>query len=70
MYSILLYCKYCPKKKEQILNAALELFANDGFTATSTSKVAKRAGVSEGLIFRHFGNKRRNNQHLKRVLKN
>lgn len=44
-------------KKEQILNAALELFANDGFSATSTSKVAKRAGVSEGLIFRHFGNK-------------
>lgn len=44
-------------KQEQILNAALELFAKDGFKATSTSKVAKRAGVSEGLIFRHFCNK-------------
>lgn len=44
-------------KQKKILQAALELFAKDGFSATSTSKVAKRAGVSEGLIFRHFGNK-------------
>ncbi len=39
------------------MNAALELFAEEGFKSTSTSKVAKRAGVSEGLIFRHFENK-------------
>jgi AcrR family transcriptional regulator len=45
------------EKQEKILHAALELFAREGFTATSTSKVAKHAGVSEGLIFRHFGNK-------------
>ncbi len=44
-------------KKENILIAALELFAKEGFNATSTSKVAKKAGVSEGLIFRHFKNK-------------
>lgn len=44
-------------KKEKILIAALELFANEGFSSTSTSKIAKKAGVSEGLIFRHFGNK-------------
>lgn len=45
------------EKQEKILNAALELFAEEGYRSTSTSKVAKRAGVSEGLIFRHFGNK-------------
>ena len=45
------------EKKEKILRAALELFAEEGFRSTSTSKVAKRAGVSEGLIFRHFENK-------------
>ena len=45
------------EKQENILNAALELFAEEGFKSTSTSKVAKRAGVSEGLIFRHFENK-------------
>lgn len=44
-------------KKEKILQAALQLFAKEGFFATSTSKIAKVAGVSEGLIFRHFGNK-------------
>jgi AcrR family transcriptional regulator len=45
------------EKKERILIAALELFAQEGFKGTSTSKVAKKAGVSEGLIFRHFENK-------------
>ncbi|MCF8366463.1 MAG: TetR/AcrR family transcriptional regulator [Bacteroidales bacterium] len=45
------------EKQEKILQAALELFAQEGFHATSTSKVAKHACVSEGLIFRHFGNK-------------
>lgn len=45
------------EKQEKILNAALELFAKEGYRSTSTSKVAKLAGVSEGLIFRHFGNK-------------
>ncbi len=45
------------EKKENILKAALELFAQEGFKSTSTSKVARRAGVSEGLIFRHFENK-------------
>lgn len=45
------------EKQEKILEAALKLFAMEGYASTSTSKVAKTAGVSEGLIFRHFGNK-------------
>ncbi len=45
------------EKQEKILQAALQLFAKEGYHATSTSKLAKAAGVSEGLIFRHFGNK-------------
>ncbi len=45
-------------KKEKILQAALELFATEGYNATATSKIAKKAGVSEGLIFRHFNNKK------------
>ncbi|PRX57175.1 TetR/AcrR family transcriptional regulator [Flagellimonas meridianipacifica] len=45
-------------KQEKILNAALELFAIHGYNAVSTSKIAKEANVSEGLIFRHFGNKK------------
>lgn len=45
------------EKKEKIFSAALELFAEEGYKSTSTSKVAKLAGVSEGLIFKHFGSK-------------
>lgn len=44
-------------KKEKILAVALQLFAEEGYASASTSKVAKVAGVSEGLIFRHFTNK-------------
>ncbi len=45
------------EKQQNIFNTALELFAQNGVDATSTSKIAKVAGVSEGLIFRHFTNK-------------
>lgn len=45
------------EKQNRIVTTALELFANDGYTAVSTSKIAQQAGVSEGLIFRHFKNK-------------
>jgi len=44
-------------RKEKILEVALELFAKDGYNATSTNKIAKKADVSEGLIFRHYNNK-------------
>ncbi|MDG1333412.1 MAG: helix-turn-helix domain containing protein [Crocinitomicaceae bacterium] len=45
------------EKQQNILNSALRLFATEGVDSTSTSKIAKHAGVSEGLIFRHFTNK-------------
>ena len=44
-------------KKENILKAALDLFAKQGVSASSTRSIAHEAGVSEGLIFRHFGTK-------------
>ena len=44
-------------KKETILQVALQLFSSQGFDNTSTSLIAKKAEVSEGLIFRHFVNK-------------
>ncbi len=45
------------QKQERIVHSALELFAEQGFNATSTAQIARVAGVSEGLIFRHFDNK-------------
>lgn len=45
-------------KQEKILTTALELFATHGFNAVSTNRISKEAKVSEGLIFRHFSNKK------------
>lgn len=45
------------EKQEAILQAALKLFATQGYNSTPTSQIAKEAGVSEGLIFRHFDSK-------------
>jgi len=45
------------EKQQQILSSAQKLFAFEGVAAVSTARIAKEAGVSEALIFRHFGNK-------------
>ena len=44
-------------RKHQILEAALDLFANQGFSATTTKQIAERVGVTEGLIFHYFPSK-------------
>ncbi len=43
--------------KQTILQTALKLFGDQGYDRTPTSQIAREASVSEGLIFRHFGNK-------------
>ncbi|MBT2216503.1 TetR/AcrR family transcriptional regulator [Virgibacillus dakarensis] len=45
-------------KQIKILEAAIELIAEKGYSATSTSEIAKRAGVAEGTIFRHYRTKK------------
>lgn len=44
-------------RKERIMKEALLLFAEKGYVDTSTKIIAQKAGVSEALIFKHFGNK-------------
>lgn len=44
-------------KREAILAAALELFAERGFDGTTMPLVAERAGVGAGTIYRHFASK-------------
>lgn len=41
----------------RIRNAAIELFARDGFQKTNLRAVAAMAGVSAGLVIHHFGSK-------------
>lgn len=45
------------EKKQQILNAALNLFVENGFHGTSTAEIAKTAGVATGTLFHHFKTK-------------
>ena len=44
-------------RRSQIIAAALEVVAEHGFHGTSTRELARRAGVSEALVFRHFPTK-------------
>jgi AcrR family transcriptional regulator len=44
-------------KREAILAAALELFAERGFHGTAVPHIAERAGVGAGTIYRHFASK-------------
>jgi len=46
-------------RKQNIIRAAEWLFSEHGFENTSTHMIAKEAGVSEGLIFKHFGTKKK-----------
>lgn len=43
--------------RTEILNAALELFAQNGFHGTSISQIAEKAGISKGLMYNYFKSK-------------
>ncbi|MBH0161471.1 TetR/AcrR family transcriptional regulator [Fictibacillus sp. 26RED30] len=45
-------------KQRKILEAAIDTFSEKGYAASSTSEIAKKAGVAEGTIFRHFKTKK------------
>lgn len=45
------------RSRAAILSSALELFARNGYSATTTDEIARKAGVSKGLIFTHFPTK-------------
>ena len=44
-------------RREQILDIATGLFAQQGFQGTTTRQIADGSGVTEALIFRHFPSK-------------
>ncbi|MGB7999254.1 MAG: TetR/AcrR family transcriptional regulator [Anaerobacillus sp.] len=45
-------------KQKRIVAAAVEMFSKKGFSASSTSEIARHAGVAEGTIFRHYKTKK------------
>jgi AcrR family transcriptional regulator len=44
-------------RREQILNVATLIFSRMGFQGATTREIARRSGVTEALIFRHFPSK-------------
>ncbi|MRN56181.1 TetR/AcrR family transcriptional regulator [Paenibacillus monticola] len=45
-------------KQISILQAAIEVFSEKGFSATATSEIAQKAQVAEGTIFRYYKTKK------------
>lgn len=47
-----------PKRREQLLDCAADLFAKNGYARATTAQLAKAAGVTEPIIYRHFKSKK------------
>lgn len=46
------------ERRRQLLDVALDVFAADGFHATSMNDVAEAAGVTKPVLYQHFTSKR------------
>jgi len=46
------------ERREEILDAAMEVFAEQGYQGASTEEIARRAGISQPYVFRLFGTKK------------
>lgn len=51
-------------RSQSIIQAALKLFAEEGFSNTTVSQIAREANISKGLIYNYFNSK----DHLLRVV--
>lgn len=45
------------ERRQQLLEVAMRLFSEKGFSGTTTKNIAETAGVSEAMVFKHFANK-------------
>ncbi len=50
--------RWAPNARERLENAALDLFAENGYEATTVAQIADRAGMNRATFFRHFADKR------------
>ncbi|HPJ20740.1 MAG TPA: TetR/AcrR family transcriptional regulator [Clostridia bacterium] len=57
-------------KRDRIINAALEEFADHGFKKASTNNIVKNAGISKGLLFHYFENKESLYEYLEKYVVN
>jgi len=45
------------ERRQEIIRAAMEVFARNGFGGSTTREIAENAGISEAMIYSHFRNK-------------
>lgn len=50
--------RWAPDTRDRLRAAALALFVERGFDATTVTDIVERAGVTRRTFFRHFGDKR------------
>lgn len=46
------------EKQDRIINASMKEFAQNGYDKASTNEIVKEAGISKGLLFHYFQNKK------------
>ncbi|MEV4346821.1 helix-turn-helix domain-containing protein [Actinoplanes sp. NPDC049596] len=50
--------RWQPETTQRLVVAAVDLFIEQGFDATTVAQIAERAGVTKSTFFRHFSDKR------------
>ncbi|MGW4428680.1 TetR/AcrR family transcriptional regulator [Streptomyces tendae] len=50
--------RWQPGAAERLVVAAVDLFSEQGYDATTVTQIAQRAGVTKSTFFRHFSDKR------------
>lgn len=54
------------EKRNRILNSAFKEFSKNGFKKASTNNIVQSAGISKGLLFHYFANKKALYNHLEK----
>lgn len=50
--------KWAEEKRQRILAAAIQEFAEKGYVRSSTNAIVAKAGIAKGLLFHYFGSKK------------
>src|SRR5579871_2940897 len=57
-YALLHMSRWKPDAPGRLARAAIELFDEQGYEATTVAEIAERAGLTKRTFFRHFSDKR------------
>ena len=52
------------ERRRAIVRAALRVFSSTSYAGATTAEIAREAGVSEPVLYRHFASKRALQEHL------